>query len=255
MKLKDLQDVYKDEKLIFVCGAGPSLHFVDPDLIKDYPIIAVNSAIVKFQERANIFLSDDIGAKNWNYYTQILPRLSCVKLLYRKKLEKFCNHFKKEEVVLFDHTWWCDPKNKTKNPVGLVLTKDAEKPIIGSRTSLGAAVHFAYIAAGPETKIILLGSDCCLMNYQGLKRYFWQFPDEPRVYRLTGEPVFCRNNAGTMAGHPIDSHSRDFLGYWRAFMEQNRETPHLHIINASGGILDVFERMELENVLESYGLR
>ena len=88
-----------------------------------------------------------------------------------------------------------------------------------------------------------------------MKRYFWQFENEAKVYRITGEPVFSRPNAGIKRGHPIDSHCRDFLQYWKAFVKQNQSTPDLHIINASGGILDVFERQSLEEVLEKYADR
>ena len=250
MELKDLQDKHKD-KLIFVVGAGPSLHFQDVEPLKKYVTIAVNSGIVKVPF-ADYFLSDDIGAKNFNYYVNLAPKLSCIKLLYREKLGKHAGCFKKEEVIWFNHKWWNDPKNKKKNPTGLVLTKDAKLPIIGARTSMRSAVHFAYIMSSSYTKIVLLGSDCC---YFANKRYFWQFPGEPKVYRTTGEPVFSKPNRGMKNGRPVDSHSVQFVEYWNAFVEQNKDTPDLNIIDTSNGLLECFTKMSLPEVLQKYGVK
>jgi len=250
MRISSLQDKHKDEKLIFVSGAGPSLHAVDPKIINDYPIITVNSAFPKFKDARKLyFLSDDVGVKNYNYYVNILPHTRCIKLLYKKKLAKYAQQFDPEEVVWFNHKWWYSPKDKSTNPTGLVLTKNAEEPIVGARTSLGSALHFAYIMAGADTKIILLGSDCCFLNRH---RYYWQFPEEEKVFRVTREPIFSRPNKGTHKGYPVDSHSMDFLKYWDAFAEQNKDTD-VHIINASGGIMDSFERLPLDEVLDKYG--
>ena len=249
MQLKDLENLYANEKLIFVSGSGPSLHFVDPEMIKDYPIIAVNSSVAKFKDVTKLhFLSDDVGAASWGYYAHLLPTLDCMKFLYKKKLEKHTKNLK--NVIFFNHTWWFSPLHRKYNLQGLVLHKDSDKPIIGARTSLASAIHFAYIMAGPQTRIVLLGSDC---SYIGSYRYYWQFPNETKQRRITGEPVFAQANRGTYHGFAVDSHSMDFLKYWKAFAEQNKDTPDLHIINASGGILDVFERMPLEKVVEVYG--
>ena len=248
MELKDLQDRHKG-KMGFVVGAGPSLHFQNVEPLKDYVTIAVNSGLVKVPF-CDYYLSDDIGSKNYFYYLNLLPTLSCTSLLYEDKLSKYASHLKQERIVWFKHKWWFSPKDKKYNPEGLLLTKDAEKPIIGARTSLASAIHIFYILG--ISPIVLLGTDCCYGINDPRKRYFWQYPGEPRVARITGEPTFAMANAGIRNGYPIDSHCRDFLAYWDAFVEQNRNTTDLHIINASGGILEAFERMPLEDVLEKY---
>ena len=251
MELRELQDKYKD-KTGFVIGAGPSLHFQDVEPLKEYVTIAVNSGLAK-APFCNYFVSDDIGVQHYNYYLQLLPDLTCIKLLYKDKLENHVCHLKRNEIVWFKHKWWYDPKNKKYNPTGLVLTKDAELPIVGARTSSGTAIHILYIMGC--NPIILLGIDCCYGVNEPRKRYFWQYDGEYRVARITThEPVFAFANKGFYKNtkYPIDSHGRDFLQYWDAFVQQNKSTPDLHIINASGGILEAFERMSLEKVLEKY---
>ena len=44
MQVSDFKDKHKGE-IAFLLGAGPSLHYVDIDLIKDYVCMAVNSAL------------------------------------------------------------------------------------------------------------------------------------------------------------------------------------------------------------------
>jgi hypothetical protein len=57
----------------FVVGAGPSLHHVNTDLLRDYVTVSVNSALPKVKF-CDYFLADDIGVKHWNYYQEVLPR-------------------------------------------------------------------------------------------------------------------------------------------------------------------------------------
>ena len=122
-------------------------------------------------------------------------------------------------------------------------------PIIGARTSAGSAVHLAYVMGCDP--IVLLGCDCC---FEGMNRYFWQFEGEEKCYRLNGEKVFSIPNAGVINGKPLDSHSKDFLHYWRAVAEQAKKQG-INIISASGGLLDAFPQMTLKEVLEKYGNR
>lgn len=244
MILKELQDIHNGS-MGFVIGAGPSLHFQDLSLLKKYVTISVNSGIIKYPE-CDYFLSDDIGVKHWNYFHNEVKNGSCIKLLYEDKLQHEISHLKKEDVILFKHTWWFSPENKQYNFNGLEMTKDAEKPIIGARTSVASAVHFLYIMGC--SPIVLLGCDCC---YQGGKRYFWQFPEEKKAYRLNGRPPFSTPNKGKKRGQPVDSHCCDFDNYWNHFARVN--AGKVDIIYASeGGILECFPKMTLNEVLLKY---
>lgn len=239
MELKDLVDKHQG-KVGFVVGAAPSLHYVNVESLKPYVNIAVNSAIAKV-DFANYFVSDDAEVMIWDYYQNIKP--DCIKLLYA---DKFKNIQPNENTVLFKHKIWFDHIRKTYNPEGLVFTKDANLPLIGARTSVGTAVNLAFLMG--LSPIVLLGVDCC---YENNCRYFWQHKTEKKCRRLDGGSYFSIPNAGHINGHPVDTHSKDFIQYWNALSIQAK-SQNIHIINASGGILDCFERMNLEEVLKKY---
>lgn len=226
----------------FVCGASPSLRHLTKDhldFMQKHTVLAVNSALSKIQF-ADYFVADDIGVKNWDYYIDILPKLDTHCLLYKDKLEGHIDHLDERRVTWFKHKWWYDPKNKTHNPDGLVMRK--EQPIIGARTGTGSAVHLAHILGCDP--IVLLGCDCC---YDGLKRYYWQFEGERFCKRVTGEPVFSFPNRGKHQGEYVDAHCMDFLDYWDKLAEQS-EKDGITILNASGGILECFKRVKLEEL-------
>lgn len=242
--LKGLENKHKGA-MGFVIGGGPSLHFQNVSALKKYVTISVNSGILKMPE-CDYFLSDDIGAKHWNYYQTTAKDSKCLKLLYEDKLKDCVSHFRAEEVIFFRHKWWYSPETEETNLAGLEMTKDALAPIIGARTSAASAVHFLYIMGCDP--IVLLGCDSC---YRKGKRYFWQFPGEPRAFRLNGEPVFCSANKGLHKGQPIDSHCRDFDNYWKQFAKQNKDRAEI-IYASEGGIIDCFPMMTLNEVLEKY---
>lgn len=250
MDIKTLQDKYAG-KIGFVVGAGPSLHFQDLSKIKDYPIIAVNSAIVKFTDldcQHLYFLSDDWDVSNWSYFIVDLPKMNCTNLLFKAKLSKYVRHLDPEKIVWFDHKYWFNPAKNKKYEDGLTFTKDASLPIIGARSSMGSAVHFAYIMGC--NPIVLLGCDCC---YNGNKRYFWQFEGENRPYRLDRKSNFCRPDGGKIKDKPVDHHCIAFLDYWKNLAE-HADKQNIKVINASDGILDCFKKMKYEDILEKYNI-
>jgi len=248
MELKELQDKHKG-RTAFVVGAGPSLHFQDVEPLKNHITLAVNSGVLKVPF-CDYFVSDDEGVAVWNYYMDDLPKLKCQCLLYEDKLKKFASHIPEERIIFFKHKIWYDIHKKKKYPEGVEMTKDAEKPIIGARTSVGTAIHFAYIMGCDP--IVLLGSDCC---YTDMKRYFWQFNGEKKVVKASNGRVFLPPlQVGKMNNRMLDNHCYDFIEYFHdlAFCEKNK---NIHIIDASGGILNCFEKMDFETVLGKYGDR
>jgi hypothetical protein len=248
MELKHLENIHEGS-LGFVIGSGPSLRFVENSKISDYVSISVNSSFSKFNN-ADYFVADDIGVKNWNYYSRMLPlSTNTVSLLYRDKLKGHDQHLDPNRTVWYKHKWFYDPKNKTRNPDGLTMTSDGSLPVIGARTTAGSAVHIAHILGC--NPIVLLGCDCC---YEGTKRYYWQFPGETACFRITGERVFSFPNRGVHKGKPVDAHSMDFIDYW-GHLAKAAEQQGIEVINASGGILDCFPRMSLDDVLAKFGDR
>ncbi len=229
MKVSDFKNRHKGE-MAFLFGGGPSLHFIDMDLIKEHICITINSGIAKHPD-SNYFVSDDTAISNWAYY-ELLEKSNCVKFLYRDKFEKIESL---KNSVLFDHTWWFSPKDKTYNMKGLELTK--KEPIVGARISMGSAVHIAYILGC--NPIVLLGNDCKLKDG---KRYFWQFPGEEKQFRVRG--VKYPTNTG------FDR--RAFVEYWNYFAKVNKEKK-VDIIDASNSCLNCFPKMSVEEVLNKYG--
>ena len=232
--LEDFKDIHKD-RACFIFGAGPSLHFIDTTATKDHITIAVNSGVMRARW-CDYFLSDDVGVSSWSYYTELLPTLNCKSLLYKDKLANHCSHL--SDVFLFEHTWWYSPKENKYNYDGLSLNKTG--PIIGARTSMGSALHFAYIMGC--NPIVLLGNDCKIKDG---KRYFWQYNGEEAPRRVKGSP-FTRGNQN-FGFDPIS-----FIEYWSALEQVNQDLMQngLNIISCSEGVLDCFPKISFHEVIE-----
>lgn len=104
------------------------------------------------------------------------------------------------------------------------------------RTGAGSAVRLLNeMGCNP---IVLLGCDC---SSDGLKRYFWEYEGEKPCKRCDREYL----SEG-------QAHYAEFVSYWDKFAASAKD---INIINASGGTLGVFPRMQLAEVLERYGDR
>ena len=233
MKVSDFKDKHKGE-MAFLLGGGPSLHYLNIDLIKDHITITVNSGIKK-HINCDYFVSDDSDTMSWNYFEESLKYTKPVKFLYKKKFEGKCSHL--SQVVLFDHTWWFSPEDKSYNFDGLKLTK--EEPIVGARISMGSAVHLSFLMGC--NPIVLLGNDCQLKNG---KRYFWQFPGEQKQFRVKGRKF---THVTQNRGFNKDS----FVEYWNHFAEVNKDS-NVNIVDASDSCLNCFPKMSVEEVLYNY---
>lgn len=244
MKIKDLKDKYKG-KMCFLFGGGPSLHSIDEATLKDYVGIAVNSGILKASLCKTLcFVSDDKGMSSWSYYMKFLPTLEhCTSLLFKDKLKNDADHLKKK--CFFSHTWWWSPQDKKYNLDGLKLTKD--EPLVGARSSMGSALHVAYILGC--SPIVLLGNDCQI-DRNG-KRYFWEYWDKKKQpYRVAG-PAFSERTKN------IGFDQKAFVEYWNYFAEVNKDIigKGVDIIDGSDSVLSCFPKMSIEQVLEKYGDR
>ena len=235
LPVKDLKDKHKD-KLCFIYGAGPSLRYVDETQLKDYITITVNSGFLK-DRLCDYFVSDDSSISDWSYYDSIWM-FGCKKLLSRDKFEPICGD--KKNVELFSHTWWFSPSDKKYNYEGLKLTK--EEPIVGARTSMGSAVHLAYIMGCDP--IVLLGNDCKIKDD---KRYFWQYNKKSfQSFRISGYEFNSRNQN---RGFNKDSLTK----YWNKFAEVNRKIigKQVEIIDCSDSDLRCFTRMHLQEIIDN----
>jgi hypothetical protein len=235
--MKDLQNNHSG-KLCFIYGAGPSLNNVNDEGLSNYINITVNSGFIK-NPNCDFFVSDDSAITNWNYYNSIW-RSHCKKLLFRDRFESICDG--KKDVIFYEHTWWFSPKDKKYNLDGLKLTKDG--PIVGARTSVGSAVHLAYIMSC--NPIVLLGNDCRIINR---KRYYWQyFSKKQQPYRIKGTTFNERTQN-------IGFSEKDFVEYWNKFAKVNKKIigKDVDIIDCSDSNLRCFPKMNLKEVLDKYG--
>ena len=245
MKLKSLANKHKGQ-MAFVIGAGPSLHFSNIEPLKDYVVLSVNSSIVKVPD-CDYYLTDDEGVADFSYFYEPLSKSRCIKLFYDFKMKRCdVSHIDQKQIVWFKHKTWFDGVKYYED--GLVMTKNPRKPIIGARTSVGSAIHFAYIMGCDP--IVLLGIDCC---FREGKKYFWEFPGEPPVSRVKGLPLRALP-VKLLNGDKADHHSVQIKKYFEQLAVQTKKQ-EINIINSSGGILDCFERMPLEKVLEKYVAR
>jgi hypothetical protein len=251
MNIKDIKNKHLN-KMAFVCGAGPSLRFINPDILKEYVIFAANSAILKFPE-CDYFVTDDDGVCSWNYWRITAKNSRCKKLLYADKMRNKVSDLRPQEYLLFEHRQWATLQKDGSllyHKENLKLTEDPEIPIIGARTSTATALHFAYIMGCDP--IVLLGCDSC---YEGKNRYYWQFPGEPKAIEYFGR-FFSSPDQGLKKGKPVDKHCVGFDLYWQHFAEINPEVSKNRIIYVSDtGIVDVFPKMKIDEVLSQYSER
>jgi hypothetical protein len=235
MILSDFKDKHKG-KMAFCLGAGPSLRHIDKNLLNNHIVFSVNSSISKFKN-SQYYVCDDYSVKYWNYF-QDLNKRKCINFFYKQKLKNQCNHINKDKIVWFDHRFYQDPVDGHIKPDSLKVSDDPTFPLIGARTALATAINIAYIMGC--SPIVLLGADCCLEEG---KRYFWEFEGESKNKSL----LYDRNHEyNTINGVQLDKHSKSFMKYWEDFKKSN---PNIDIINASGGILDIFTRKNIMDLI------
>ena len=249
VNLQKLNNLYEG-KMGFAVGSGCSLHYQNLDNLKNFVSIAINAAIVKIPF-ANFFLTDDHDIQYWNYWYDLIPNINCDLLLYKNKPwnPQKLDHIDKNRIIWFDHKCWYDPIKNKYHPEGLFFTQNPLEPIVGARNSTGSAVHFLYIMGC--NPIVLLGCDCC---FDGYKKYFWQYDGEDKVEKNSGPMAFTFPVGQTMdyEGKKVDKFFFEFLDYWKALAKQAKQQ-NIKIIDASGGVLDIFDKMTLEEVIAYYG--
>jgi len=236
--IEEYFDKFKGEAA-FVLGAGPSLRKLTPDLISRMPVtIAMNSAILKVPD-PHFYISTDPHVtlcKSWETVinsTCIIVQSGASFRYY----EKFTGinpiaKISKSRILKF----YRDKEN------GLdMIMKKTGLHIHGSSSAF-SAVHFAYLLGC--SPIILIGCDCCCEDG---KKHFFDFPGQPQESHKSEYRKFVSVPhpwRGDTSKH-LDSH----LKGWRKLRQQN---PNVNIINASGGLIDVFPMMSIDEVLERY---
>ncbi len=220
-----------------VLGSGPSLHNLDWKLIESYITIAVNSAILK-APKSDYYFSCDFGMTVWESWVT-LRNLKCDLILYNIDVGfRYLEYLTKEntfEGIAEDRVYYFDMKDTD-------LKMDTVNLIRGS-TSTQVAVHFAHLLGC--SPIYLIGCDC---RYVDGKYHYYDFPGEViDQYRKPEYEDFKPRNLIVQKGNSnkyLDGH----FEMWKKIRKQN---PDIHIIDASGGRLDMFPQMTLQEAINN----
>lgn len=213
-----------------MAGSGPSLRHVDTNLVKDCIVIAVNGSFLKFPQ-ADYFISCDARCtlrKSW-----LKVRESDCKIIVCRGGSNF---------GCFDKTRgsrWCIGIEERIHFIDRDKRKvkmEGDNLIWGS-SSAHCAVHFAHILGC--NPIVLLGMDCC---YEDGKQRYTDFDGWDDGFYIEDFKQHIRDGSDM----PVVG---AFVVTWEGIAKEN---PNINIINASGGKLKAFPRMELTEVLKKY---
>lgn len=151
-----------NNKTCYIIASGPSVLQFDVNQLKNKCVIAVNSGYLA-ATFSQFFVSDDWAVSKWSYFFDDLVNSETIPLLYEDKLSDQAKLFKK--CFLFKH-------RKGHHLTKPYIDDKYENRICEARSSVGTAIHIAYIMGC--NRIILLGLDGIRSN--GC-RYFWQIPE------------------------------------------------------------------------------
>ena len=233
--LEEFNNKYKN-KLCFILGAGCSLAFEDLSLLKDSITIGVNSGYSALPD-ASFFISDDWSVKNWSYVFEDLKKSDkTIALLYDKKLQGISGWFGNRSVI-FRHKKGYELSEPYSH-------SDPKLHIWEARTSVGSAIHVAYIMGC--NPICLLGVDCC--RYNGF-RYFWQMDGYKKPYRNDRIPIDAFKRT-SMKGIESDVDLDSIKCYWdQVYKKLSIKNTRIYNISQLS-VLDVFPKTTIREVLD-----
>ncbi len=221
----------------FVAASGPSLRSIPQDAFKGKPVIAVNSAIVKFPSAPFFFSSDwrVIWRKHWQTVrwancdiVMATQNIQCVDWwggVYRPQYRYLLYAF-------------ADSTHET------LLMDPSAKNLIYGHSSIQCAVHFAAILGC--SPIILLGNDC---QVEDGKKYFYEFPGQPEdAWLLPWMEARARQYEKEENGEKLttDLALEVSLKHWAKLADAN---PQMTILNGTGGRLKVFPSVDWRKYL------
>jgi len=210
------------DSIVFILGAGTSLHGLDISRIHSHPVISVNSSILLMPwetglEEDRYFISDDSAIRTWTYWKDV-KQSKCHKII-RNSWEKYY-----DEIPDFYYFW---PRKKPDTTI------DPDDTGLCYYNSMATSIDFALKILGCK-KIFLLGLD----HYDvGGKTHFWQFwPKE-------------KQPKGMFA--PILLQYKMFLGSEKTYdaLDKFAEYKDAKIFNCNPkSRVETFEKIDLKNV-------
>lgn len=232
---KKLRDLKKSQSgRCFIIGTGPSMTVKDLELLQDEATFGVNSLCKVFRSGRNTTWYAFLDEAVWIENKDIISNLDLSKVFYNKnvlrKLGKK-NFFIWKEAVCF-YNFPC----KHFLDYGVDLNTDfsacADEFVYDGYTIIYSVLQIAVFMG--FTEIYLLGADC---NYNTAeKMHFVESPNDSNL----DSPTF-KNNAG----------GRSMIECYKV-AKKYADSHNIKIFNATrGGKLDVFERVNLEDVLKT----
>ncbi len=232
--LSGLIDKHQNRTAIII-GSGPSLHGLDLDAIRPHVTIAANSSILKVPE-ADYYFSCDFGMTVWDSWLT-LRNLECGLVLYNVDVG-----FRHLEYLTGEDTFegidesrihYFDMKDSD-------LRMDTVELIRGS-TSTQVAVHFAHLLGC--SPIVLLGCDC---QYIDGKYHYYDFPGE--IVDKIRKPEYENFKSKNLIVQEGNS-NRYLDGHYACWKKIRGQNPDVNIIDCSGGRLNMFPQITLEEAL------
>ena len=233
--MRFLNTIDKDKhkgKMAFVLGSGPSLRFLNPEILKPHVTIAVNSAIMKASE-SDYYFTCDFGMTVWHSWLT-LQNLKCQIRLFNVDVG-----FRHLETLTKQDTFeGIDEHRVAYFDMKESLDMDSY-PLIQGSTSTHAAVHFAhFMGCSP---IVLLGCD---NKYVDDKYHYYDFHGQPHDdYRKDSYRDFKPR---------INDFNKYLDGHEIVWWELSRWNPGINIIDCSLGTLDMFPQPSLASTLFKY---
>ena len=224
INLNDVRGIYAGSAGV-VCGAGPSLRFVDSRLYR-HVVIAVNDAFSKLPKSPYYFSCDPSMVVHLHWCEVLASRcvVSVVLPEWRFKENGKMAGVDKSRVLHI-------PLHESMK----MLPSDGK--LVQGPSSAHVAAHLAYVMGC--SPIYLVGCDC---RCEDGKKYYWEFQNQPRGGMKDGAATYVLSEAKRCGkvqkkGHYDDWYkldgtpTGDGMDGWRAMKQHN---PGVNIIDASG---------------------
>ncbi|WP_160722235.1 6-hydroxymethylpterin diphosphokinase MptE-like protein [Bacillus sp. USDA818B3_A] len=221
-KLKMLKNIHTGERC-FIVATGPSLTIEDLEKLKNEITISMNSICLAFNETS--WRPTYYGIQDERVYSKLREQIEQLEVECKFISDTILN---KERINLSkcDYIFPLDMLHHNYNPSKLTtkFSKDPYKAIYSGFTVTYSLIQMAVYMGFKE--IYLLGADC---NYSSdMKHHFKEHGIVDSSFLLAGERMV---SSYKVAKEYADRH-------------------HIKIYNATrGGMLEVFERVDLDKVL------
>ncbi len=216
-----------------IIAAGPSVRHVRPEHLAGYVTITVNSGFLAYPDCDYYFSCDGTNALHRHWYE--LQHHRCRAFLHG--LGGWTPETLPAANVSPERVFWYGRREHQRQDYR--MRQSDTRTIVGT-SSAHPAVNLAVIFGC--SPIVLLGCDCC---WEGGRLHAYDFDDvgDPVVSDLFPHSTDKQVPPNEPAG--MDNMQSVMVAVWRRMAAAN---PDIEILNASGGRLDAFPRIRIEEL-------